>query len=81
MISCVSATTYSEAFVKITAPDIRVTILGSTVTSSETLLNGYSMLYKTPSPYFIVLANPMQILQVKAMEFHRIRLNYSQTKE
>ena len=50
-------------------------ILRKAVTSPETLFNDYSvksMLYKTPPPYFILLAIPVKTLEVKAIEFHII---------
>ena len=43
------------------------------VTSPETLLNGYSvktLSYNTLSPYFIVLASPVEKMEVKAIEVH-----------
>ena len=45
------------------------------VTSPETFLNGFSvktMLVKSPPRYFIVLYHQVKMLQVKAVEFHRI---------
>ena len=46
------------------------------MTSPETVLNGNSVktkLYNTPPPYVIVLASSVKILEVKAIEFHRIQ--------
>ena len=45
------------------------------MTSSETVLNNNSVkikLHNTPLPHFIVLASSVKILEVKAIEFHRI---------
>ena len=45
------------------------------VTSPGTVLNGNSVktkFYKTPSPYFIVLASSVTTMEAKAIEFHRI---------
>ena len=44
------------------------------MTSSETVLNGNSVkrtLYKTPSPYFIVLVRSVKTKEFKIIEFHR----------
>ena len=46
-------------------------ILWNAVTSSETLLNGYSlktMLYNTPPPYFFVSDSSVKTLQVKVSQ-------------
>ena len=51
------------------------------MTSPETVLNGNSgkrKLYKTPPPYFIVLASSVTTMEVKAIEFYRIEVKTKQ---
>ena len=42
-----------------------------------TSLGNNNVIYKTPPPYFIVLASSVKIKEVKFIEFHRISLYLS----
>ena len=52
-----------------------VAILWNAVTSPDTVLNGNLLktkLYNPILPYIIVLASSVKILEIKAIEFHRM---------